>query len=720
MGNSDGWPTGADDRIINNGSAFDVVIYEHGASERGTRGGWALCVPQGQVVGLGSIKPAVQDQASSHQWMPSGYCGAKVTWLNALGEPWCASFVTWVELQAGDPTPFRSATVGDWLRAATAGRYGMSLVSAANLCVGDLVAFKKYGGWQHMGIISSVGGDPMLVSGNTTGRTRRAEGVYEKAGVELDQARRHGGVPPQQRLNRLPGDRATIVLYPCLTGLGERGTAMRTRVVAVVAVMGLTLGLPALRADASGTAVVGVGSAGLGDRFFPLAGNGGYDVAHYDLDLSWDPTSGELRGEAGIEATATQRLDRFNLDLRAFTVTSVTVNDRPARFTREGQELTITPARRVGRGEELEVVVRYRGVPETVIDPDGAVDGWIPTDDGALVLSEPQGSPSWFPVNDYPTDKATFTVSVTVPRDLTVLGNGLPESPQRRGPLTTYTWREKRPMAAYLATIAIGHFDVTTSRTSSGLPIIVGVDQALAADSAASLARIGEMTDWEASLFGPYPFESVGAIVKDAPDVGYALETQTRPVFTSTVDDSTLVHELAHQWFGDSVALTAWPEMWLNEGFATYVEWLWSEREGGPTPAALADEAYDSKPADDPFWTVAPGPDTLPEPADLFSEPVYLRGAMTLQALRTEVGDTAFFRILRRWAQTNRDGNVSTRQFIAFAEKVSGHQLDDLFTTWLSTPSRPAAAPAPVAATATVSASAARSVDAHGGHHGHD
>ena len=490
---------------------------------------------------------------------------------------------------------------------------------------------------------------------------------------------------------------------------------MKTRWSALALVVGLIVGGPTGLADAAPSATTSTGtqgSTGLGDRFFPLAGNGGYDVAHYDLDLSWDPTTGELKGETTIEARSLQTLDRFNLDLRGFDVSRVTVNDRGARFARDGQELTITPARRIERGEEMEITVRYRGVPETVIDPDGAVDGWIPTHDGAIALSEPQGSPSWFPVNDYPTDKATFSLSMTVPSSLTVLGNGLPDKPERHGARTTYTWRERRPMAVYLATVAIGHYDVTTSMTPSGIPVIVGVDPQIAAASQPSLDRIGEMLDWEIAQFGRYPFESVGAIAVDAPDVGYALETQTRPVFTAVVDDSTLVHELAHQWFGDSVSLKTWPEMWLNEGFATYVEWMWSQREGGPTPAQLADEAYASKPADDAFWTIAPGPDTLPDPTELFGEPVYLRGAMTLQALRTEIGDEVFFRVLRQWAQRNRDGNVSTAEFIAAAERASGRDLAALFEVWLSTPAKPASSPSALAA-ASAAASARSASAAH-------
>lgn len=441
------------------------------------------------------------------------------------------------------------------------------------------------------------------------------------------------------------------------------------------------------------------GASGVNDPFFPLAGNGGYDVNNYDLKLSWDPTTGVLSGEAKIEAKSLQNLSRLNMDLRGFTVSKVTVNERPANFTRDGQELVITPAKTVPAREDLKITVRYSGVPQTVIDPDGAVDGWIPTADGAIALSEPQGTPSWFPVNDHPTDKATMTLSMTVPSSLTVLSNGLPEEPERRGRNTTYIWRERRPMAPYLATVAIGNYTVTRGVTSAGIPIINGVNANLAAGSQPSIDRIGEMLDWETTLLGKYPYESVGAIVSDAPDVGYALETQTRPVFTYEVDDFTMVHELAHQWLGNSVTLSSWPDIWLHEGFATYFEWLWSEREGQETPAQIANSEYNRIPATSGFWAIAPR--ALPGPEELFSAPAYLRGAMTLQALRTEIGDAIFFDVLRTWAQANKDGNVSTADFIALAQAKSGRDLTALFNAWLFTTTKPAVSPAPGAVPAS-------------------
>jgi aminopeptidase N len=452
--------------------------------------------------------------------------------------------------------------------------------------------------------------------------------------------------------------------------------------VAFVSVMGLAV--PAQAVTDKGSTI---GSPGLGDPFFPNAGNGGYDVEHYDLNLAWDPASGELSGTVTIEAKATQNLTQFNLDFREFEITSLRVNEATATFARDGQELIITPKTMIRRRGQIEITVKYHGVPKTVIDPDGAVDGWIPTPGGAIALSEPQGAPSWYPVNDYPTDKAIYTIAMTVPKGLSAISNGRLDGKETEGGKTTWKWEAEQPMASYLATMAIGTFDVTSGKTTSGIPYVNAVESAVAADSAAAIARTSEIIDWETTLFGPYPFDAIGVIAVDAPDVGYALETQTRPVFTSAIDESTLVHEYAHQWVGDSVSLTTFPEMWLNEGFAQYTEWLWAEKEGTQTAQVAFDEIY-ARPATRRFWQTAPA--ALPGPEDLFSAPVYERGAMTLHQLRLAVGDASFFKILRQWTTRNRNGNVTTKEFIALAERISGKKLDKLFTAWLYTPGKPA------------------------------
>src|SRR5215207_8604151 len=197
------------------------------------------------------------------------------------------------------------------------------------------------------------------------------------------------------------------------------------------------------------------GSAGLGDPFFPLAGNGGYDVGHYSLVFSYDPATRVLDGTATLTATATQNLSRFDLDLRGFDIERLTVNGADASFSRDGQELVITPAAGLPAGAAFTVVIRYSGVPSVVTDPDGSIEGWVPTDDGAFVVGEPQGSPAWFPVNDNPRDKATYDFDVTVPQGLTVMANGVLKSHTDGGGKSRWVWRENQPMASYHATATL-------------------------------------------------------------------------------------------------------------------------------------------------------------------------------------------------------------------------------------------------------------------------
>lgn len=427
------------------------------------------------------------------------------------------------------------------------------------------------------------------------------------------------------------------------------------------------------------------GAPGLGDPFFPLAGNGGYDVGNYSLKLDYEPSTSVLTGAAVITARATQDLSRFDLDLRGFTLANVRVDGRPAVFTRDGQELVITPARPIRARTVFVVSLSYTGVPEVVTDPDGSIEGWVPTVDGAFVVGEPQGSPSWFPANDNPRDKATYDVAITVPLGLTAMSNGVLTGTWSRGGRTTWAWRESSPMATYLATATLGRFTLTRSRVA-GVPSYVAVDPSQEAASAPVLAKLPAMVDYFSSVFGRYPFDAVGAIVDDAPEVGYALESQTKPNFDRAPGEFTLAHEIAHQWYGNSVTLTVWPDIWLNEGFAAYSEWLWGEHTGQFTAQEVFDALY-AEPADSGLWS--PPPAGLTGPAQLFSGSVYDRGAMTLHALRVKVGDHVFFRILRRWYAQNRDGNVTTAGFVGLAERESGQDLDAFFAAWLTTPGKP-------------------------------
>jgi aminopeptidase N len=454
----------------------------------------------------------------------------------------------------------------------------------------------------------------------------------------------------------------------------------RKAVQAIVLAALLVAALPAAaRADFT------PGAKGLGDPFFPDAGNGGYDVASYDLSIDYTPDTNHLVGAATITATATQDLSAFDLDFRHLRIDTLTVDGADANFARSGQELTVTPPAGIPNGSQFTVAVGYSGKPENAIDPDGSKDGWVPTDDGAFVASEPQGAPTWFPCNDYPTDKATFHIAITVPKDVKAISNGALVARQQDGTRVTWIYDEPQPMATYLATATVGRFKVEQG-TAAGIRSLVAVDPRLAKDSDNTLRKQGEMLRLWGRLFGDYPFSDTGAIVDFAPQVGYALETQTRPLFDNAADGATLAHELAHQWFGDSVSVASWPEMWLNEGFATWAEWRWAQHRGRVTLAERF-ARLKRQPESDPLWSFPPA--AIPAASQLFSTPVYARGAMALEALRERVGTPTFLLILRTWAAEHRYGNVTTQEFIAHAETVSGKPVGDLLHRWLFEPGKP-------------------------------
>jgi hypothetical protein len=587
---------------------------------------------------------------------------------------------------------------------------------------------------------------------------------------------------------------------------------------------------------AAGSGPFRPGAPGIGDPYFPLAGNGGYDVGHYGLDLAYDPSTHHLDGVAKIRATATQNLSSFNLDLVGLDVQAITVDGRAAAWSRDAGELTVTPKRGLQSGRAFTVVVRYSGVPQPIESTLG-LSGAFPTDDGMVIAGEPDGAAGWFPVNDHPLDKASYTFTVTVPAGVQVVANGSLQRTRTGHGKTTFVWQEKDPMNSYLATVTLGKFEITDYRTN-GIRFYDAIDPALfgpiatpstgthlmtsgaAADgsykrlmrtiavpaggaslsfdvtrdtetnwdfmfveahtvgaddwttlpdlnghtsddvgnscpleawiglhpflahyqtdngdgtcsptgttatpgtwSAATGSSDGQVESWKVDLsayagksvelaiayvsdgtvqahgiyiddivsstgegstsfepdadtqdgwtvpgapagspgntsdfvvgtiaaepdnfgvvaqrsfqrepeilnfladsFGPYPFRDAGGIVDHLPDVGFALENQTRPIYAQEFfydqvgGDSVVVHELAHQWFGDSVSVHYWADIWLNEGFASYAEWLWSEHEGLGTAQEIFDGNYDAIPADDPFWTLVigdPGPDDL-------------------------------------------------------------------------------------------------------------
>ncbi|WP_326825702.1 M1 family metallopeptidase [Streptosporangium sp. NBC_01756] len=431
-----------------------------------------------------------------------------------------------------------------------------------------------------------------------------------------------------------------------------------------------------------------IGAPGIGDPDFPTDGNGGYDVDHYRLKIDYDPATKHLSGVTGIEATATHGLTRFNLDLSGFEVSRITVDGDAATFERARDELTVIPARPISDGAAFNVRVVYAGEPRPVRGSSNlGTYGFIPTEDGAFVACQPNGAKTWFPGNDHPADKARYDFEITVPAGLTALANGeLVGEPKTAGGKTTFIWRESHPMVSYLTTATLGKFELRRGTTAAGIPNLAAVDPRYRNALDGLYTKSGRITDYWSTVFGPYPFSSTGGVI-DNFSAGYALENQTKPQYGGfDPEESTIAHELAHQWFGDSLSITRWKDLWLNEGFATYAEWLWTEHEGGITAEKAFRDHYAAGP-DAAIWKYAPG---RARPTDLFNNSVYTRGGMTLHALRQRIGDPVFFKLLKTWVAQHKYGYVTTDEFVTLAEKLSGKQLDSLFDAWLFTEKKPA------------------------------
>jgi aminopeptidase N len=496
------------------------------------------------------------------------------------------------------------------------------------------------------------------------------------------------------------------------------GLAAAASLVAVLLVPGGAVAAP----DNPGQPRFTAGAEGVGDSYFPFAGNGGYDVRHYDLDIDYTPPEamvpatpldgirGRLQAVATIDLVATQDLDRFNLDLRGMTVSAMTIDGRPVTGIEppgsdevEGAaywhvqdeaarvwELTVQPRPKLKKGQSAQVVVTYGGETTRPRDIEGALYGWVTTRDGAMVASEPEGSMTWYPVSDHPKDKATYSFEITVPEGKVAVANGLPaREPVTEDGRTTWFWDAPDLQASYLTTASVGDFDVRPTTTSaSGVPILDFVDSKITggalATTDASLALQPRMIDFFESRFGPYPFNSYGSIV-DNDSVGYALETQTRPVYSSRASQGTVAHELAHQWLGNAVSPDDWRYIWLNEGWATYAGWMWAEENGGIS-AQQAFENWYAPARTVAYWALPIGD---PGALGLFATQVYNRGAGTLHALRVKVGDEAFFAATREWVERYDDGTGTTEDFIAIFEEESGQDLAEFFDIWLFQPEKP-------------------------------
>jgi aminopeptidase N len=411
--------------------------------------------------------------------------------------------------------------------------------------------------------------------------------------------------------------------------------------------------------------------------YFPGHGDHRYGVSHYDLTLRYRVPANRLDGTARLTVSAAQPLGALDLDLGRFRVSGVTVDGASARYSHGQGKLRVTLPRPLSGEERADVEVRYSGVPAPVPSPWGGL-GWEELTDGALVAGQPIGAPSWFPCNDRPGDKASYRISVTTASPYRVIANGVLAGRRRSAGTTTWVYDQPEPMASYLASVQIGRYQITeVAGTRLAHPA------GLATRAARDFGRQGEMMALFTDLFGPYPFTGYTVVVTDD-DLEIPVEAQGMSIFgRNHVDgrrgsERLIAHELAHQWFGNSLTVACWSDIWLQEGFAAYAEWLWSEASGGP-PADEHAQRWHHR------LTRLPQDFVLADPgaAALFDDRVYKRGALTLHALRRALGDQVFFHVLRAWTAGHRHGSVTTREFAGHVQRYATQPVGPLLSAWL-------------------------------------
>jgi aminopeptidase N len=435
-------------------------------------------------------------------------------------------------------------------------------------------------------------------------------------------------------------------------------------------------------------AVASPGAPGIGDPLAPLDGNGGYTVRRYTLDFDWRAPRTPFAAGATISATATQALSRFDLDFAGNTLHAVTVDGAPARAVRDGDELVVTPARPIPDGAPFTVHVGYTADPTQQRHRGDAIGvyGWMPTADGTVLCAQPDGAKMVFPVDDHPSLRAPVTFRITTPPEVSAVAGGrLVERVRRPDGRIRWTYDSEQPVAAQLVQLAIGTFTFVDRRGPHGLPVRDVVPKDLVDGTAAYRALTPEHLGWLEQRLGPYPFRRYGVLVGDT-DLPVALETQSLSVVPSAVllgdrvgAERDLVHELAHHWTGDSVALRRWSDLWLSEGHARFYERLYTDTHDGPDMEEAMRWTYGQSDQ----WRHDDGAPARPTASTLFRQIRYDGSALVLYALREEVGEKTFERIEREWVTRYQGRSAGTRDFVALASEVAGRDLTAFLTPWL-------------------------------------
>lgn len=427
------------------------------------------------------------------------------------------------------------------------------------------------------------------------------------------------------------------------------------------------------------------------DPYLPRHGDRTFAVEDYDLDLRYRPRGNHLEGTAVLTVTVLETTTAIELDLYVLRVRRVEVEGATlARWTHRDSKVRLRTQRPLEAGTRLVVTLAYSGTPRPMPGPDGRA-GWEELTDGVIVAAQPHGAPSWFPCNDRMDDKASYRIAVTTDTGYRVVANGELVAQTPQGRFVRWEYRQVEPMAAYLATVQIGRY--VEEALPSATPAVLVCPPGLLARARSAFTDQGEMLALFASLFGDYPFPRYTVVVTD--DVlEIPLESQTLSTFGRNhlsgqwPAQRLIAHELAHQWFGNTVTAASLSDIWLHEGFACYCEWLWSEEAGSDSADDRARHhhaALSGLPQD--LLLTAPGAENL------FDDRVYKRGALALHEVRLRGGDDRFFALLRTWVERHRFGSVSTSDFEHLVQETCGRAVVQALAPWLHESALPPLSP---------------------------
>jgi aminopeptidase N len=430
------------------------------------------------------------------------------------------------------------------------------------------------------------------------------------------------------------------------------------------------------------------------DPLYPAYGNAGVDVLHYGLELAWAPETKTLTGKATIRLRAASELSAVRLDFSpAYAVDSVTFNGAPVAGTVADNDLTVPGV--VAKDAFATVVVQYHGTPSTVPMPSHRGDAeplglTVAKDGGLWTMQEPYGASTWYPANDQPSDKALYDIAVTVPEGWSAVASGTAQPPEGG----TFRYTSKDPVAAYLTTLAVGRYKQETAQGPRGIPLTYwyrpGTDDRLLP----SLRKGAQQLGWLEQRFGQYPFASGGVVMVPSES---GMETQqmitmgtpdygtTKPAEFAKSFEDDLLHEYAHQWFGDAVGPATWKDLWLNEGWATYVQHLYANERDKITPKRWEEWARGV----DGRLRGRLGPPGNPKAENFAESNVYMCPALMLHQIHKQIGDDAFFALGREWVQRNRGTTQDRASFIAFVNQQTGKDFTTLVNTWLDSPTTP-------------------------------